>query len=32
MVAGMFGFHAADFFTIDPAQAEAVKQAPKVQF
>src|SRR5262245_25304760 len=32
MVAGMFGFRAADFFTLDPAQAAAVKEAPKVQF
>lgn len=30
--AAMFGFHAADFFQIDPAEAAAVKQAPKVQF
>jgi LemA protein len=32
MVAGMFGFRAADFFTLDPATAAAVKEAPKVQF
>jgi LemA protein len=32
MVAGMFGFKPADFFTLDPAEAAAVKQVPKVQF
>jgi LemA protein len=32
IVAGMFGFKPADFFTLDPAEAAAVKQAPKVQF
>jgi LemA protein len=32
IVAGLFGFHAADFFTLDPAEAAAVKQVPKVQF
>jgi LemA protein len=31
-IAGMFGFRAADFFTLDPAQAAAIRQAPKVQF
>ena len=31
-VAGLFNFRAADFFALDPAQAEAVKQVPKVQF
>ncbi len=31
-VAGLFGFRPADFFTLDPAQTAAVKQAPKVQF
>src|SRR5262249_15788604 len=32
MIAGMFGFKSADFFTLDPAEAAAVRQAPKVQF
>ena len=32
IVAGMFGFKPADFFTLDPAEAAAVRQAPKVQF
>ncbi len=32
IVAGLFGFKSADFFTLDPAEAAAVKQAPKVQF
>jgi len=32
IVAGTFGFKAADFFTLDPAEAAAVKQVPKVQF
>ena len=32
LVAGLFGFKAADFFNLDPADAAAVKQAPKVQF
>jgi|ERR1043166_1444214 LemA protein len=32
IVAGLFSFKPADFFNIDPAEAAAVKQAPKVQF
>jgi LemA protein len=32
LVAGPFGFHAAEFFNLDPADAAAVKQVPKVQF
>ena len=32
VVGGMLGFRPADFFTLDPAQAAAVKEAPKVQF
>ena len=32
MVAGTFGFRPADLFTLDPAQAAAIRQAPKVQF
>ena len=32
VVARLFGFQAAAFFTLDPAEAAAVKQAPKVQF
>ncbi len=32
IVAGMFGFKAADFYTLEPAEAAAVKEAPKVQF
>ncbi|TNE60876.1 MAG: LemA family protein [Alphaproteobacteria bacterium] len=32
MVAGTFGFHEAEFFELDEAEAAAVKQAPKVQF
>jgi LemA protein len=32
IVGGTFGFKAADFFTLDPAEAAAVKQVPKVQF
>jgi LemA protein len=32
VVAGMFGFRPAEFFQLDPAEAAAVKQAPKVQF
>jgi LemA protein len=32
MVAGLLGFHPADFFNLDPAEAAAVKQVPKVQF
>ena len=32
IVAGMFGFHPADFFNLDPAEAAAIRQAPKVQF
>ena len=31
-VAGIFGFRPADFFTLDPAEAAAIRQAPKVQF
>ena len=30
--AGMFGFRAAEFFQLDPAEAAAVRQAPKVKF
>lgn len=32
VVGGMLGFRPADFFTLDPATAAAVKEAPKVQF
>jgi LemA protein len=32
VLAGMFGFKAADLFQIDPAEQAAVKQAPKIQF
>ncbi len=32
IIAGIFGFRPADFFTLDPVEAAAVKQAPKVQF
>jgi len=32
IVAGLFGFRAAEFFTLDPAEAAAVRTAPKVQF
>jgi LemA protein len=32
IVAGMFGFKPAEFFNLDPAEAAAVKQVPKVQF
>jgi LemA protein len=32
LVAGPCGFHAAAFFNLDPAEAAAVKQVPKVQF
>jgi LemA protein len=32
IVAGMFGFRSADFFNLDPAEAAAVKEVPKVQF
>jgi LemA protein len=32
MVAGMFGFRPAEFFNLDPAEAAAVRTAPKVKF
>jgi LemA protein len=32
MVAGMFGFRSAEFFNLDPAEAAAVRTAPKVKF
>jgi len=32
VVANMFGFARAEFFELDDAEAEAVKQAPKVEF
>ena len=32
MVAGLFGFRPADFFTLDPAEAAKVREVPKVQF
>ena len=32
VIGGMFGFKAAEFFQLDPAEAAVVKQAPKVQF
>ena len=32
IVAGLFGFRPAEFFELDPAEAAAVRQAPKVQF
>ena len=32
IVAGLFGFRPAEFFTLDPAEAAAVRTAPKVQF
>lgn len=32
VVAGLFNFDRADFFELDDAEAEAVKEAPKVQF
>lgn len=32
IVAGLFGFRQAEFFTLDPAEAAAVRTAPKVQF
>lgn len=32
LVAGLFGFRAADFFQLDAAEAAAVRQAPKVKF
>ena len=32
IIAGMFGFSELDFFELDPAEAAAAKQAPKVEF
>jgi LemA protein len=32
IIAGIFGFHAAEFFQLDPAEAAAARQAPKVKF
>ncbi|MCI0380996.1 MAG: LemA family protein [Gemmataceae bacterium] len=32
IVGGMFGFRPAEFFQLDPAEAAAVRQAPKVKF
>jgi len=32
IVAGMFGFKPAEFFALDPAEAAAVRTAPKVKF
>jgi LemA protein len=32
IIAGMFGFQAAEFFQLDAAEAAAVRQAPKVKF
>ena len=32
ILAGIFGFHAAEFFQVDAAEAAAVHQAPKVKF
>ena len=32
IIAGMFGFRAAEFFQLDPAEAAAVREAPKVKF
>jgi LemA protein len=32
ILAGVFGFHPAEFFQLDPAEAAAVRQAPKVKF
>ncbi len=32
ILAGMFGFHPAEFFQLDAAEAAAVRQAPKVKF
>src|SRR3954471_5000186 len=32
LVAGLFGFGPVDFFQLDPAQAAAVREAPKVKF
>ena len=32
IIAGMFGFAELDFFELDPAEAAAAKQAPKVEF
>jgi LemA protein len=32
ILGGLFGFRRADFFQLDPAEATAAKQAPKVQF
>ena len=32
IIGGLFGFKAADFFRLDPAEEAAARQAPKVQF
>jgi LemA protein len=32
LFASLFGFHAADFFQLDAAEAAAVREAPKVKF
>ena len=32
LVGGMFGFHPAEFFKLDAAEAAAVRQAPQVKF
>ena len=32
IIAGMFGFSELEFFELDPAEAAAAKQAPKVEF
>jgi hypothetical protein len=32
MVAGPLGFRAAEFFTLDPAEAEAARKAPQIKF
>jgi LemA protein len=32
VIGGMFGFRSADFFALDPAEAAAAREAPKVRF
>jgi hypothetical protein len=32
LIAGMFGFRELEFFELDPAEAAAARQAPKVEF
>ena len=32
LIGPMMGFHSAEFFTLDPAEAAAARQAPKVKF